>query len=168
MSEKKSCETGPKPYIFSRGSCAEHIVFIETFLGGKKEFEMRRRDAPDVIEHASVQVNGGPVYLSDRHKGQYGGPEEGDDSAGRGTQLYLGYDTQDRGHAAWEKAVVAGKSKVIMPLAAQPWGSFYGVFQDPFGTVWAVSCPDESKPRPHGSQTAEQKAAEASPKKSKH
>ena len=155
MSEKK--DQGPTPYVFSRGSCAQHIEFIVQHLGGIKQFEMKMRTS-DAIEHASVLINGGALFLSDRIK-NYGAPDADDASNSRASQIYLGYKSEEDGKKAWAK--VAPHCKVLMPFEATSWGSYYGVVEDPFGTVWALSCPDSKAAKPHGSQTLEEKEAEA-------
>ncbi len=153
MSGKKS---GPTPYVFSRGSCAAHIAFIEKYFDGTKQFEMKKGD---LVEHASVTVNGGPIHLSDRINGAYGAPAADDKSNSQGTQIYLGYATEEEGKKAWNQVVP--HAKVLMDFTATYWGSYYGVLEDPFGAVWALSCPDSAAKQPHGSQSKEEKEAEA-------
>jgi hypothetical protein len=44
-----------------------------------------------------------------------------------------------------------GQCRIIMDFVATEWGAFYGVCEDPFGSVWALSCPDPNAKQPHGS-----------------
>lgn len=154
MTENKqpcSQATGPKPYIFSKGSAVKHVGYMEKYLGGKCSFKMMRADNASILEHASVIVNGGPVYVSDRYESQYGSPPANSPSS-QNTQLYLGFDTHADGEKAWKMAVTKGAegTRVIMPFSRQAWGSYYGVFEDPFAAVWSVCCPDSAAAVPHG------------------
>jgi uncharacterized glyoxalase superfamily protein PhnB len=142
--------------VFSRGSCAKHIEFIEKHLGGSKKFEMKKGD---LVEHAAVTVNGGPLFLCDRIDHAYGAPSADDTSHSQATQVYLGYASEEEGKKSWEK--VAPHARVIAPLEAKYWGSYYGVLEDPFGTVWAICFPDSKAKAPHGSQSHDDKEAEA-------
>jgi uncharacterized glyoxalase superfamily protein PhnB len=101
---------------------------------------MPDREDPTKVMHAALQLNGGPLYLSDR-MGHYGYPAV-DDPASRGTHLYLGFDSLEAAQKIWSSAV-RHKAVVHMPFEAQFWGSHYGVVQDPFGTVWAISAPSQ-------------------------
>ena len=111
-------------------------------MGGKREMVMHDREDPTKVMHAAVQINGGPLYLSDR-MGHYGSPEV-DDPALRGTHLYLGFDSLEAAQKMWANAV-KHKATIHMPFEAQFWGSHYGVVQDPFGTVWAISASSKAK-----------------------
>jgi hypothetical protein len=50
-----------------------------------------------------------------------------------------------------------GKVRNIMDFVATEWGAYYGVCEDPFGSVWAFSCPDPNAKVPHGSGDKEKK-----------
>lgn len=126
--------------VFSVGSCLDHIAWIEKTLGGKREMVMPDRQDEKKVMHAALHVNGGPLYVSDR-MGDYGAP--GDKNPSTGTHLYLGYNSIEEAQNVWDAAVKA-KATVRMPFEKQFWGSYYGVIQDPFGSVWAISAkPDE-------------------------
>ncbi len=56
-------------------------------------------DASKVM-HASVQVNGGPLYFSDR-LGHYGAPDT-DEPVSRGTHLYLGFESLEEAREKWK------------------------------------------------------------------
>jgi uncharacterized glyoxalase superfamily protein PhnB len=112
-----SKQAGPKPYIFSKGSALKHIEFMETHFHGKCDFKMMRRDDTSQVEHASVTVFGGPVFVSDRFNGQYGAPPE-DFPSSRGCHLCSSFETFEAGDKAWNDAIKGGCT-VIMPFAPQ-------------------------------------------------
>jgi PhnB protein len=143
--------------VFSVGSASKHISWIEKALGGKREMIMPDKEDESKIMHAALQLNGGPIYLSDRY-GHYGAPD--DDAPSTGTHLYLGYDVLTDAERIW-KSAVKNKGNVHMPFAAQFWGSHYGVVEDPFGTVWAISAPT-----PKEEENEEEEEPLVKPKKS--
>jgi uncharacterized glyoxalase superfamily protein PhnB len=138
--------------VFSVGSAHKHIAWIEKTLGGKSEMVMNDPSDKNKVMHAAVQVNGGPIYLSDR-MGHYGSPDA-DEAPSRGTHLYLGFDKLAEAEATWLNALKS-KGKVHMPFEAQFWGSHYGVVEDPFGTVWAISAPTPNPDEEAAAATAE-------------
>jgi uncharacterized glyoxalase superfamily protein PhnB len=144
--------------VFSIGSANKHIAWIEKALGGKKEMVMPDHADKTKVMHASVQLNGGPVYFSDRF-GNYGAPDA-NEPASRGTQLYLGFDSLEEADKIW-KSAVKNKGKVHMAFVGQVWGSHYGVVEDPFGTSWAISAPS------NGDNDNEESLAKKNAKKSK-
>jgi uncharacterized glyoxalase superfamily protein PhnB len=146
--------------VFSVGSASKHISWIEKALGGKREMVMPDKRDESKIMHAVVQLNGGPVYLSDR-MGSFGAPD--DDEPTTGTHLYLGFDALADAEQVW-KSAVKNKGKVHMNFAAQFWGSHYGVVEDPFGTIWAVSAPSPKKDE-NGEKEDEDEEEEEEPAK---
>lgn len=116
----------------------KHIAWIEKAFGATRDMVMPDPKDETQVMHAALQLNGGPIYLSDR-LGGWGSPDP-KEAASHGTHLYLGFDALADAEKAWANAV-KGKGKVSMAFSAQFWGSHYGVIQDPFGTVWAISAP---------------------------
>jgi uncharacterized glyoxalase superfamily protein PhnB len=147
--------------VFSVGSAHKHIAWIEKALGGKTEMVMNDQKDETKVMHAALQVNGGPVYLSDR-MGNYGSPDV-DETPSRGTHLYLGFDELADAQKIWSSAVKS-KGKIHMPFEGQFWGSHYGVVEDPFGSVWAVSAPTPGAKR-GGGDDAEAEGASGEKKK---
>lgn len=141
MSRKQP--VGAVPYVFSGGEgCVKHMDWITRVFGGNVDFSMKKDDG--TVEHAAMTVNGGPIYFSDR-VGGYGAPDKTHPPS-YGTHLYLGFDEFEDAQKRWEEAVGNG-AKVRMEFEKQYWGPHYGVLEDPFGSVWAISAthPNQKK-----------------------
>lgn len=145
--------------VFSVGSASKHTSWIEKALDGKREMVMPDKEDESKIMHAAMQLNGGPVYLSDRY-GSFGAPDDQEPS--RGTHLYLGYEKLADAERVWKNAV-KNKGKVHMDFAAQFWGSHYGVVEDPFGTVWAIAAPTPNAEKEEEAPKAKKSGRRKSP-----
>ena len=117
------------PYL-TVDNAAAAIVFYTHVFGGT---EMTRQEAPDgKIIHATLDINGGTLFLSDDFEGR--------------TPLSLGgspitiHVTMADVDGPWNRALAAGAT-VGMPLEDQFWGSRYGIFVDPFGHRWSLGTP---------------------------
>jgi PhnB protein len=117
------------PYL-TVDNAAAAIVFYTHVFGGT---EMTRQEAPDgKIIHATLDINGGTLFLSDDFEGR--------------TPLSLGgspitiHVTTADVDGPWNRALAAGAT-VGMPLEDQFWGSRYGIFVDPFGHRWSLGTP---------------------------
>jgi hypothetical protein len=97
-----------------------------------------------------------------KRMGNYGSPDV-DEAPSRGTHLYLGFDELADAQKTWSSAV-KNKGKIHMPFEGQFWGSHYGVVEDPFGTVWAISAPTPGAKR--GGGDAEEASSEKGQRKS--
>jgi PhnB protein len=148
--------------VFSVGSANDHITWIEKALGGKREMVMADPKESNKVMHAAMQVNGGPLYFSDR-LGEFGAPDA-NEPASRGTHLYLGFDSFNDAQNTWDSAV-ENNAVVHMEFEAQFWGPHYGVLQDPFGTVWAISAQQEAandkddEKEPFGNERVQRKSS---------
>lgn len=106
----------------------------------KKAFnarELSRHAAPDGkrIMHATLEMNGGVVMLSDDFP-EYRGGKASTPKALGGSPVVLHLQVQDA-DAAFKRAVDAG-AQIAMPLADQFWGDRYGQITDPFGLTWSI------------------------------
>jgi PhnB protein len=96
-----------------------------------------RHAAPnsDKVMHASLNINGGVLMMSDDFSSSMGGKSQTPEALG-GSPVTLHLQVTDA-DAVWAKAVAAG-AEVILPLADQFWGDRYGQLRDPFGHKWSI------------------------------
>lgn len=155
---KSSPVTGPIPYLIST-SAKEHIEWLKKVFHAKVTglhwtdakgspmlvpTEEAKPEEGWQVMHASLEINGGALYLSD-HIQSSGYPEhfvtpaDVRENKGRGIMMHL--ECGDEVDAVWKRAM-AEKAASRMELAQQFWGARYGVFVDPYGVEWAVSRSD--------------------------
>ena len=118
---------GVTPYLRS----ADATKSIDFYTAAFGAIEHDRRAAPDGrIMHCHLEINGGPLMLSDAF------PDHGYAFEGyKGVMLTL---VVADGQVWWDRAVAAG-CEVEMPFDTQFWGDRYGQFRDPFGVSWAIN-----------------------------
>jgi PhnB protein len=128
------------PYIVVSNAAAA-IDFYKAAFGA---VELARHAAPntDKLMHASLNIHGGVLMMSDDFSGSTGGKSETPEALGGSpVTFHLAVEDAD---AAWAQAVAAG-AEVTMPLADQFWGDRYGQLRDPFGHKWSIG---QSKSKP--------------------
>lgn len=110
------------------------IDFYKRAFGAR---ELGRHMAPDGkrVMHASLQINGATVMLSDDFPEYRGGKALTAEALG-GSPVVLHLQVTDA-DAAFDQAVAAGGA-VAFPLADQFWGDRYGQIKDPFGLTWSI------------------------------
>jgi PhnB protein len=149
-------------YLCIRGA-AKAIEFYKAAFGAEVLSTMPMGDKG--IAHAELRIGTGRFYLADEMP-QWGAIKSPKTLKATTFNIHLWVEDCD---AVFAQAVKAG-GKSIMPLADQFWGDRYGLVQDPFGHVWAVSShkedvsPEEMERR--GAEWMQQMAAQAPPAKS--
>jgi PhnB protein len=128
-----------QPYLFFDGRCDEAIEFYRRTLGAEVEMMMRFKDCPepvpnatpetaDKVMHASVQIAGGTVLMSDgRCTGQ---------PSFQGFALSL--TVKDAAQAERLFGALADGGQVQMPLAKTFFSPSFGMVGDRFGVSWMV------------------------------
>ncbi len=127
--------TNPKfiPYIVV-SNAAKAIDFYKAAFGAE---ELARHAAPntDKLMHASLNIHGGVLMMSDDFSSTMGHKSETPEALG-GSPVTFHLQVEDA-DAVFEKAIAAG-AVVTMPLADQFWGDRYGQLRDPFGHKWSI------------------------------
>ncbi len=119
------------PYLTVDDARAAIDFYVRAF-GAR---ELSRHTTPDgqKIIHASLDINGGLLMLSDSF------PEMGGQTpttlGGSPVTLHLDLPDVD---TVFQRAIDAGAT-VMMPLAEQFWGDRYGQLRDPFGHCWSLA-----------------------------
>jgi PhnB protein len=121
------------PYIVVSNAAAA-IDFYKAAFGA---VELARHAAPnsDKLMHASLNINGGVLMMSDDFSASMGGKSQTPEALG-GSPVTFHLQVQDV-DSIWARAVAAG-AEVTMPLADQFWGDRYGQLRDPFGHKWSI------------------------------
>lgn len=99
---------------------------------------IRKQATPDgkKLIHASLNINGGVLMLSDDFPEMRGGVANTPKAFG-GSPVTLHLDLEDV-DAVFAQALAAGAT-VTMELADQFWGDRYGSIKDPFGHHWSLA-----------------------------
>lgn len=120
--------TGVTPYVQVSDSRAAADLYQRAF-GATIVALMPIGDANKII-HAHVQINGGPLFLSDPFP-EHGHPLE----EPKGYTLHLQVDDAK---AWYDRALAAGGFAQVMPVQRQFWGDDYGQLRDPYGILWSI------------------------------
>ena len=118
------------PYLCIRGA-AKAIEFYKTAFGAQVVSSM---PMGDLVAHAELKFGTGSVYLADEMDA-FAALKSPKTLKGSTANVHLWVEDCD---AVFAQAIKAG-AKVVMPLMDQFWGDRYGILQDPFGHVWAIS-----------------------------
>lgn len=124
---------GVIPYfMMEEGKCEGYVEWLVKAFGGEVKNKYQSDDK-QLIQHCSVEINGGLVYLADDIKMAAQKAETAGSSVG--VELHLEM-TDPKG--AWEK-LLQNDAKVVLDLKVQFWGDLYGVVHDYMQHVWSLS-----------------------------
>ncbi|MGH3656231.1 MAG: VOC family protein [Micromonosporaceae bacterium] len=148
MTQSSMQETGIAPYLTVSDANAA-IGFYQRAFGATETSRMPDPGSGKVM-HASLEINGGIVMLSDDFPEMSGGtPNTPQAIGGSPVTIHLRLPLADV-DTVWQRAVDAGAT-VTMPLEDRFWGDRYGEFTDPFGHRWSLgalkSTPTEEEMR---------------------
>jgi PhnB protein len=125
-----------QPYLFYNGRCDEAIEFYRTAVGAQLKFLMRYKDSPepashgqpDKVMHATIEIGGAPLMVSDGNC--------------TGTTDFQGFALSlNVASEAEAERLFAGLSdggRVLMPLAKTFFSPKFGMLADRFGVMWMV------------------------------
>ena len=128
-----------QPYLFFDGRCEEAIDFYRRVVGAEVEMMMRFKECPepmpnatpetaDKVMHASVQIAGSTVLMSDGHcAGQ---------PSFQGFALSL--TVKDAAQAERVFGALGEGGQVQMPLGKTFFSPSFGMLADRFGVSWMV------------------------------
>ncbi len=130
-----------QPYLFFRGRCEEAIEFYKKALGAKLNMMMRFRDNPektdkgevsteldDKIMHASLEINGANIMMSD---GMKAGPVDFE-------CMSLSLSVPDEKEADRLFNALAADGTVQMPMDKTFFSPRFGAVTDKFGVSWMI------------------------------
>lgn len=129
--------SGAIPYLTipSRGGQAA-VEFYRAAFGAEELMRTLAEDGERIL-HSRLLINGGLIFLSDEF------PEYGNEAeiTPKGVTLHLQVDDADEW---WSRAIIAGCVPVT-PLDDQFWGDRYGRMTDPFGHIWSIGSPSQTR-----------------------
>lgn len=123
------------PYISYNGNARQAMEFYQEVFGGKLEMgtvaDFGSPDSPNAskVMHARLDTTDGYTLMA------WDVPEEVPYHPGNTVAVYLGGDSELRGHFA----KLSAGGTVMMPLEKQAWGDEAGTLVDQFGTTWMVN-----------------------------
>jgi PhnB protein len=133
------------PYLTVQGAL-DAIKFYEEVFDAEEVTCVMTQDGKRVM-HAELEVNNGPLMLSDEFPGAGGGGTAAPGTAGGASvSIHLDFKKPKHVDETIERAQMAG-AVIIMPAQDTPWGARYGRIRDPFGHVWALHAPLKKKDR---------------------
>lgn len=116
-------------------NAAQAIDFYKKAFGATEVYRFQVPGSNKIM-HASLEINGGTLFLNDDMPDSTGEePATAQSLGGTPVILHLQVENADK---AWKQAVAAG-AQVAFPLADQFWGERYGQLRDPFGLKWSIS-----------------------------
>lgn len=131
---------GVIPYlILDKGKCEAYIEWLVKAFGGEVKDKFTSDDK-NLIQHCSVEFNGGVVYLADDIK--MAGQREG--TSGITSDIVCHLDIPNP-KTAWDK-LLKNDAKIVMDLEVQFWGDLYGEVRDYIGYQWSISKTHLPKP----------------------
>lgn len=130
-------------YLDFAGNAEEAFAFYKSVFGGEFASVIRYKDMP---------MEGMEVPKQDEHKILHMSLPIGKDftlmasdsleSLGQkliqGNNVYVSVHFDDKAEADRVFNALSAGGKMEMPIADQPWGDYYGSFQDRFGVYWMV------------------------------
>jgi len=132
------------PYLNFAGRTEEAFTFYKSVFGGEFSALVRFKDMP--MEGAKIQKADENKIL---HIALPVGPvdilmaSDSLESLGQklvqGNNVYLSTNADSREEADRIFGALSAGGTIEMPMAAQPWGDYYGSFKDKFGVLWMVS-----------------------------
>ena len=127
-------QAGVVPYLV----VSDAARAIEYYIRAFGATELHRQSTPDGgrVVHATLQTNGGQLFLADDFPEMNEGRARTPEALG-GTAVTLHLEVADVDSVV-AQAVAAGAT-VTMPVADMFWGARFGKLRDPFGHDWSVS-----------------------------
>ncbi len=90
------------------------------------------------IVHAALQIGNDMLMLSDP-------PEELDGKIIMGNHMYVSVRPESREEADRMFGLLSEGGEVVMPMATQFWGDYFGMCKDKFGVRWMINYHEEEK-----------------------
>ena len=133
-------------YLYFQGNCEKAFEFYKFIFGGEYEFIGRYKDIPqkarqnfpyctdEQIMHVTLAISKETILMG---SDLINSNEEISDSKS-GFSLYVEADDKNEAERIFE--ALSGEGEIIVPIAEQFWGSYYGLCIDKFGISWKIAC----------------------------
>ena len=132
---------GVIPYlILEAGQCESYMEWLVKACDGKVKDKFESPDK-NLIQHCTVEINGGVVYMADDVK-MAAQKAETEAELGEGpislnSRVICHLDLPDP-QESWEK-MLQNDSKAVVDLKVQFWGDLYGTLRDSTGYMWSMT-----------------------------
>ena len=126
------------PYLSFRGAAAAAMAFYQSVFGGELQSDtfgtamgIEDPDEKDLIMHSMLETEAGLVLMASDT------PASMDLTPGTNMAISLSGEDEAELRGYWDKLTAGGA--VTLPLEKAPWGDFFGMCSDQFGTSWMVN-----------------------------
>lgn len=138
------------PYLTLPGTAADAIALYEKVFKVAPVSIQRFTDMPpqedattspsqgDRILHAAFQIGSDMLMLSDAPEGQ-------DHTVVLGTQTHISIHPDSKEEADRMFVLLTDGGDVVMPMAEQFWGDYFGMCKDRFGIRWMINYREENE-----------------------
>ena len=133
------------PYLHFPGNTAEAFDFYQSVLGGEFIRVVRYKDLPpsdehkmpdawlDKIMHIALPLGKGNILM-----GSDAMMEREGHSFTFGDNFHIAISAESKEEADKLFNGLSVDGRIDMPMADSPWGSYFGMFADKFGTQWTI------------------------------
>ena len=133
-------------YLYFKGNCERAFDFYKSIFGGEYEFIGRYKDIPqkarqnfpyctdEQIMHVTLPISKETILMG---SDLINSNEEIFESKS-GFSLFVNTDNKKEAERIFDALSCEGE--IIVPIADQFWGSYYGLCIDKFGISWKISC----------------------------
>ncbi len=133
-----------QPYLNFAGNAEEAFNFYKSVFGGEFSSLVRFKELPmegvsipeedeDRIMHISLPIGEDSVLMASDVLESLG------HQFVQGNNVYISVHPTSRDEADRIFSALSEGGEIEMAIADQPWGDYYGSFQDKFGVMWMVN-----------------------------
>ena len=129
-------------YLNFAGNTEEAFNFYESVFGGElnivrfKDMPMEGVSIPEAdqnkVMHTSLPIGGDAVLMASDALESLG------QKLIQGNNYYVSVHPDSKAEADRLFGALSAGGSIEMPIADQPWGDYYGAFEDKFGVHWMV------------------------------
>ena len=131
-------------YLNFAGNTEDVFTFYKSVFGGEFTSIVRFKDMPmegftvpkdyeNKIMHISLSINENYQLMASDTVESFGQIL----NKGNNVYIFIGPDSKEEADRIFNELSAGGV--VEIPMAYQPWGDYYGSFQDKFGVMWMVN-----------------------------
>lgn len=112
-------------------------ITVQKFKDMPQQKGMPKPEGERII-HAGFQIGNDMLMISDAPEGQ-------DNTVIIGTQTHVSLHPDNKEEADRMFSILSEDGEVVMPMAMQFWGDYFGMCKDKFGVRWMINYHEEKK-----------------------
>lgn len=132
-------------YLYFKGNCENAFDFYKSIFGGEFQFIGRYKDVPQVVRqnfpnctdehimHVALPISKETILMG----ADIIETDEASNESRSSFSLYVNADSKKEADRLFGALSLEGN--IIVPIAEQFWGSYYGLCVDRFGISWKIS-----------------------------